>query len=632
MLFSWGQRTEGVLGLVRPHVTEDTNVVPTPSLIGLEDVASLSSGCYHSVAVTESGSAYAWGRAASGRLGTSLKDEYQRIPCLISKDCRFLKVSCGAHHNVAITLEGVLMTWGSGYSGQCGHRSRRDVAVPTVVKTVSQRKFIDVSGGTSHSLALDDSGSVWSFGTGNFGELGLDTERFEPNPKKLVVKAESGEEVKFVSVFAGEFNSAAIDDHGRMYVWGGNQYGQLGIKGGFEKESYRSVPAQLSLSNVSLTETNEETGGESGGKKRVRTGSHSSKGGSPSTSKRGRVGSKNGSSGSGKRVVAVAFGKYTGYALTAKGDLFEWGRSPADFSKVRELPQLVPCPEKLVHVFARDYYIAVVSEKGNAYFLGSNNSGQILPFVEGMVYDSLQLVDSLRDVVSIGVGSQFGVALRHPKNKEERSELEEEMKALVGVPAIFSPRKREDDSLEPLNPYGSYRPQKRRGATPVLAMSPAHPRRSSPISRSGSESEGYSMADSVDADSAEDSLSGIISSRAHSGTKRSALPDPLLAALTTHSSPVLRRHTVDNGSEKVGKTSSVFSFLTKPKKKSLAVVLDVNLIDISQQLSRIHNRQVAILSEERALKAERESLLAEEKELLSALSHSIASGSADLGS
>ena len=91
-------------------------------------------------------------------------------------------------------------------------------------------KVVDVAIGLEHTLALVNGGRVYAWGSNLYGQLGLnedpETTPFSSVPQALDV---GGELVKNVSAAAG--HSAALTFTGGLFMWGANQEGQLGLGG-----------------------------------------------------------------------------------------------------------------------------------------------------------------------------------------------------------------------------------------------------------------------------------------------------------------------------------------------------------------------------------------------------------------
>lgn len=77
-----------------------------------------------------------------------------------------------------------------------------------------------------HVLALAD-GAVYSWGLGSFGRLGTGTPQTSARPCRVHAFGD----LRVHSVAAGREHSAAVDEHGRAWVWGNGAHARLGTGG-----------------------------------------------------------------------------------------------------------------------------------------------------------------------------------------------------------------------------------------------------------------------------------------------------------------------------------------------------------------------------------------------------------------
>jgi alpha-tubulin suppressor-like RCC1 family protein len=66
-----------------------------------------------------------------------------------------------------------LYTWGQGVLGQLGHGDEKPQNQPRLIVSFLGTNVKSVSCGNQHTAVLLESGEVYSFGRGNFGQLGL---------------------------------------------------------------------------------------------------------------------------------------------------------------------------------------------------------------------------------------------------------------------------------------------------------------------------------------------------------------------------------------------------------------------------------------------------------------------------
>jgi hypothetical protein len=104
-----------------------------------------------------------------------------------------VQVVAGAEHSVAIDDSGAVYTWGAGKSGQLGYgmsRSSNEAPLkqltPRSVLPLHGVYIVQVASGGNHVLALADDGSVYSWGSGKNGRLGHGaSQRDELRPKRI---------------------------------------------------------------------------------------------------------------------------------------------------------------------------------------------------------------------------------------------------------------------------------------------------------------------------------------------------------------------------------------------------------------------------------------------------------------
>ena len=85
-------------------------------------------------------------------------------------------------------------------------------------------------------------GDVYSFGKNNYGQLGIESCDAQRQPVRIFSDPLSREHVLRVS--CGYFHTVAVSDDGKVYTFGRNDYGQLGL-GTTERVSLPTVTMQI---------------------------------------------------------------------------------------------------------------------------------------------------------------------------------------------------------------------------------------------------------------------------------------------------------------------------------------------------------------------------------------------------
>ncbi len=173
-----------------------------------------------------------------GQCGQSSNDDVLRphvIRKLVDLHHVVVQLAAGWEHSLALTSDGKLFSWGSGYKDSrrgvippvlgLGHNECR--TSPECITSIDSVKIIKISCGWDHCLALDSTGKILSWGSGQNGKLGQGTEDnvsipcFIPFFEKLPSKS--------VHISAGCEHSAAITEDGSMFSWGHGDGGRLGL-------------------------------------------------------------------------------------------------------------------------------------------------------------------------------------------------------------------------------------------------------------------------------------------------------------------------------------------------------------------------------------------------------------------
>ncbi|XP_073523393.1 X-linked retinitis pigmentosa GTPase regulator-like isoform X2 [Phyllobates terribilis] len=174
-LYMWGENSEGQLGL-----GNEKNICTPHQIDAGKPISWISCGYYHSAFVTQEGELYTFGEPENGKLGLNAEKlenhkKPQRVPGISSK---VKMVSCGGGHTVAVTDKEVY-TFGLGQFGQLGHGTDIfETNSPKVIDTLKQQKIRYVACGENHTAVITDKGLLYTFGDGRYGKLGLGEENF----------------------------------------------------------------------------------------------------------------------------------------------------------------------------------------------------------------------------------------------------------------------------------------------------------------------------------------------------------------------------------------------------------------------------------------------------------------------
>jgi len=185
-------------------------------------------------AIKTDGTLWVWGSGGYGKLGngggTGVAPGNTGTPGLVVGGYTdWVHVAAGFNHMMAIRADGSLWGWGQGASGRLGlgssNTSNYSVPqrVPDPPDAAPNTTWATVAVSDNCTLAIRSDGSLWGWGVNTNGQLGLgdNTNRFVPT--------RVGTENDWVAVTAGVSHSMGLRNWGAIYAWGSNEFGKLGL-------------------------------------------------------------------------------------------------------------------------------------------------------------------------------------------------------------------------------------------------------------------------------------------------------------------------------------------------------------------------------------------------------------------
>ena len=178
-------------------------------------------GTYHSLVVAN-GELWSFGDGSYGQLGHD-DNANQKLPKKVEalSKHRIEMIAAGGFHSLVVA-DGELFTFGKGDFGQLGHGSFSHQALPKKVEAMRSKRIEDITAGDEYSLVLAG-GELFSFGANDFGQLGHGDSQDSAVPKK--VEWFSGKHIMLMS--AGGFHSLVLADD-ELFSFGNSLYGELG--------------------------------------------------------------------------------------------------------------------------------------------------------------------------------------------------------------------------------------------------------------------------------------------------------------------------------------------------------------------------------------------------------------------
>jgi alpha-tubulin suppressor-like RCC1 family protein len=232
-LWSWGLNFYGQLGV------NDTTYRSTPvtTLLGGNNWKSIASGKSHTVALKTDETLWSWGGNNSVQLGVNDNTHRSTPVTTLLGGNNWKSIACGGYHTIALKTDGTLWSWGSNLFGQLGvnDTTRRSTPVTTLL---GGNNWKSITGGFYHTIALKTDGTLWSWGYNDNGQLGVNNTTSRSTPVTTLLGG-----TNWKSIAGGYYHTIALNTDGTLWNWGSNDNGQLGVN----NTTSRSTPVTTLL-------------------------------------------------------------------------------------------------------------------------------------------------------------------------------------------------------------------------------------------------------------------------------------------------------------------------------------------------------------------------------------------------
>jgi len=169
------------------------------------------------------GNLWTWGRNNGGQLGDNTTTNRTTPVTTFAGGANWKQVSDNGSNTAAIKTDGTLWTWGSNNFAQLGDNTTTNRSTP-VTTFAGGTDWKQVSVGSQHTAAIKTDGTLWGWGYNRKAHLGNNAPSFSTRPTPITTFA-GGTNWKQVS--CGYEHTAAIKTDGTLWTWGAN-YGQIG--------------------------------------------------------------------------------------------------------------------------------------------------------------------------------------------------------------------------------------------------------------------------------------------------------------------------------------------------------------------------------------------------------------------
>lgn len=222
---------EEVLGLGHNQPVDLFTLYPIPHVTGVVNAVVAAGAAY---AVLGNGQVLSWGAGGYGHLGTTPLEEFETraqprmrssTPQPVAVKFDAVDVSSKGEHVLALARDGSVWAWGRGDAGQLGigplpmvnyktRSARVENFVPYPVRIPGLTDVVAISTGDMHSLALLKDGTVRAWGENRYGQLGDGTTINRNTPMPVAGVGNA------TAIAALSGSSVAVLSDGTAMAWG----------------------------------------------------------------------------------------------------------------------------------------------------------------------------------------------------------------------------------------------------------------------------------------------------------------------------------------------------------------------------------------------------------------------------
>ena len=216
-LWMWGNNNYGQLG--QNNIVHRSSPVQVGSLTNWKSIGLSNT---HSMAIKTDGTLWTWGFNGFGELGQNVAISISRSsPVQVGSLSNWKQIDGDYGNAIAVKTDGTLWAWGRGSNGVLG-LNQTNVNRSSPVQVGSLTNWKQVSMGTDHCVAVKLDGTLWAWGSGAFGQLGTGNTTARSSPIQV------GTLTNWKQASAGNQFGGAVKVDGTLWLMGGSEYDNIG--------------------------------------------------------------------------------------------------------------------------------------------------------------------------------------------------------------------------------------------------------------------------------------------------------------------------------------------------------------------------------------------------------------------
>lgn len=239
-LHCWGDNTDGGAALADTTLTS-----APPTRVKGSFLRSFSVGLGHSCAIDTQHRLLCWGLNKDGQLGSDTGGQSVYEPSPVGEPALhdWLRVAAGDRYTCGIRGPRELWCWGRNTDGMLlGSESSIDsmsILNSTPVKIQAPKQWAEIAAGGDHRCGITIDGKLWCWGSNSDGQLGLEDDRPSADTPQPVAP-----DLRWKALALGVAHSGGVLRDDTFYLWGKNDRGQIGPPEGSRNQPQ---PSQVPL-------------------------------------------------------------------------------------------------------------------------------------------------------------------------------------------------------------------------------------------------------------------------------------------------------------------------------------------------------------------------------------------------